>query len=297
MCDKCEKHICKICGKEYGNRGPLAQHIKKFHKMNYLDYMVQYEGFQIPKCPICGKECKPYIGIFFKTTCGSKDCLSEFHRREIEPRKYEMNSKALAEIKMRPRAAAKNPMKNKDIVDKVKMLWVEKSLAACIERYSEDFDDIHIEGFDVVGACKKCGHIENLNGFFIWQRKYRTKARHGELCSVCNPIHKHHSLKEKDFCDMVKSLCDCEIIENDRSVIKPLELDIYIPEKNLAFEFNGNYWHSPERLKRKYKNWETYHEDKTKACADKGVKLVYVWESDWDNNREEVENKVKLLVC
>ena len=44
--------------------------------------------------------------------------------------------------------------------------------------------------------------------------------------------------------DVIKSLYSGEIVENCRNIIKPYELDIYIPKKKIAIEYNGIYWHS-----------------------------------------------------
>ena len=52
------------------------------------------------------------------------------------------------------------------------------------------------------------------------------------------------SFYEKEIINFIKSIYDGEIIENNRHIISPMELDIYIPQKNLAIEFNGLYWHS-----------------------------------------------------
>ena len=65
-----------------------------------------------------------------------------------------------------------------------------------------------------------------------------------------------------------------------------LELDIYLPEKNLAFEYNGNYWHD--------KKPKGYHRNKTKMCAEAGVELYHVWESDYNDNPEEIFELIKL---
>jgi hypothetical protein len=68
---------------------------------------------------------------------------------------------------------------------------------------------------------------------------------------------------------------------NTRSVIPPKELDIWIPEHNLAIEFNGIYWHSldgnapaTDKLK---------HRDKFLACQEKGIQLLQIDEHDWGN--------------
>ena len=65
-----------------------------------------------------------------------------------------------------------------------------------------------------------------------------------------------------------------------------LELDIYLPEKRLAFEYNGNYYHD--------KKPKGYHRNKTKMCAEAGVELYHVWESDYNDNPEEIFELIKL---
>ena len=72
-------------------------------------------------------------------------------------------------------------------------------------------------------------------------------------------------------------------IRSDRTLIKPLELDIVIPEHNLAIEFNGLLWHSE-----KYGKDRNYHSHKTNLCAEKGYRLIHIWEDDW-RDRKDIE--------
>lgn len=53
---------------------------------------------------------------------------------------------------------------------------------------------------------------------------------------------------------------------------KGKELDFYFPDKNIAFEINGVYWHS-ERFKSK-----KYHLEKQFKCEENGVKLIHIFE-------------------
>lgn len=62
----------------------------------------------------------------------------------------------------------------------------------------------------------------------------------------------------------------------DRSVLGGRELDLYFPEKNVAVEVNGIYWHSDA------KKPNDSHKDKTSACSDKGVKLLHFTETEVD---------------
>ena len=80
-------------------------------------------------------------------------------------------------------------------------------------------------------------------------------------------------------------ITDEKILFNNRSVIPPYELDIYIPEKNIAIEFNGLYWHTEDRGKDKY-----YHYNKWKMCKDKGIQLITIWEDEWRDKQEIVKS-------
>lgn len=78
-------------------------------------------------------------------------------------------------------------------------------------------------------------------------------------------------------------------INNSRDIIPPFELDIYIPELKIAFEYNGEYWHlRPSTMKvDKIKN--TY-------CTTKGIKLITIWENDWKNNRETIKEMITEIL-
>ena len=51
------------------------------------------------------------------------------------------------------------------------------------------------------------------------------------------------SNKEREIYNWLNEL-NINVVESDRKQIAPLELDIYLPDNNLAIEFNGLYWHS-----------------------------------------------------
>jgi very-short-patch-repair endonuclease len=85
---------------------------------------------------------------------------------------------------------------------------------------------------------------------------------------------------------------DCEIKQNDRQLISPLELDFYIPSKNVAIEFDGIVWHS-EFFGEKEKK---YHIHKTKMAADKGVKLIHIFENEWVVSKNIVKRKILNLI-
>jgi hypothetical protein len=93
----------------------------------------------------------------------------------------------------------------------------------------------------------------------------------------------NRSSYETELCSWLSDL-GISYIHSDRSVLKPLLLDIYIPEHNLAIEFNGLYWHS-ELFKEK-----KYHLEKTINCNKKNIHLIHIWEDDWKNRKDVIKS-------
>lgn len=107
-------------------------------------------------------------------------------------------------------------------------------------------------------------------------------------------INKHFRSKpERDLYRFLKKL-GISVINNDKSILNGKELDIYIPSHKIAIEFNGNYWHSFEKLGDK-----KYHQNKTIDCAKKCIQLIHIFEYEWDDldKQEKIKNYIKRLLC
>ena len=96
---------------------------------------------------------------------------------------------------------------------------------------------------------------------------------------------------EDDIYNFVKSRTDklgLTVIRHDRNILGGLELDIFIPELKLAIEANGVYWHSST-----YKDIY-YHQDKTLLCNSKGIRLIHIFEYEW--NDADIQQKLINLL-
>lgn len=66
----------------------------------------------------------------------------------------------------------------------------------------------------------------------------------------------------------------------NRTLVAPKELDIYLPEHNLAIEYCGMYWHSHTDKEDEKAN-KHKHYDKYKAAQTQGVRVITMYESEW----------------
>lgn len=94
------------------------------------------------------------------------------------------------------------------------------------------------------------------------------------------------SYSEKQVADFIKNECGFDIVENSKTIIPPKELDIYVPQKKVAIEFNGLFWHNEMHLDK------NYHLNKTIECEKKNIDLIHVFEDDWRNKQDIVKSMI-----
>jgi len=100
--------------------------------------------------------------------------------------------------------------------------------------------------------------------------------------------HYKSSAQEKEVVEFIKSVYSGLIIENTRSIIPPKELDIYIPDKNLAIEYNGIFWHSYDS--KETNEEKNCHLNKLRSCQEKGIQLIQIFENEWLFKKEIVKS-------
>lgn len=122
-------------------------------------------------------------------------------------------------------------------------------------------------------------------------RLFHNRLSHSiNTCTICYPENSISSIKENEVYEFIKNNYNDEIIRNDRKTLNGIELDIYIPKLNLAFEYNGLYWHSNI-----YKD-DFYHINKMLLCKDKGIQIVHIWEDLWIYQKEFIKDKILKLL-
>lgn len=93
---------------------------------------------------------------------------------------------------------------------------------------------------------------------------------------------------EKELQNFVNQLATCYF--NTSELISPYELDIFIPEHNIAIEYCGLYWHSDI-----FKPIN-YHRDKMKRCNQQNIRLLTIFSDEWEQHRDLVKQKIKHIL-
>lgn len=128
----------------------------------------------------------------------------------------------------------------------------------------------------------------------------RLKFTYEWKCNRCGKIYKSQSIEKCPDC-YPKKISSLEIfvsnildnnninyIKRNRNILNNgLELDFYIPDKKIAIECNGLYWHSYELL-----NDKKYHLNKTIDCEEKGIRLIQIFEDEIKEKPQIVENRL-----
>ena len=234
---------------------------------NYSDYIVDYESFidRNHKISVTHLVCGRKFNIVAKNFYNSPKCLccsEDIRRLRISE-------------SLKSSSSFKNYLSNK--ADKCKVEFDKKVSNLVNNEYI--FLDDYIDSYTPIRIRHNiCNHIYKVSPNHFISKLTR--------CPYC---FRSASNQEKELFNFVCNLTDLRIIRNDRKVIYPYELDIYIPDKNLAIEFNGTLWHS---LKYKDKN---YHYNKSKLCEEKGIRLIHIWEYEWNDIRQRpiLENIIK----
>lgn len=168
---------------------------------------------------------------------------------------------------------AQAPAIQKKISDSLK----EKFVPQHAKKYNitPDFTPMHyVPGSTNKWICNTCNTTTDglvLNGKFT-------------RCKVCHP---HGSIPENEVKDFIRSL-GYTVVENSRTLIPPKELDIYIPEKKVAIEYCGTYWHTE-----KYGKTKMVHQDKLNRCRELGIKLITLFSTHWVECPDLVKSRLR----
>lgn len=160
-----------------------------------------------------------------------------------------------------------------------------------IDLTGKTFGEWHVDSYagDKYWNCTcSCGRQRKVPGFALRTRGIQQCGHTNRLIdSTDQHFEKPYNI-DLEVYNELKGLIDEDSIKiHDKTVLKALnqELDFYIPEKKLAIEVDGSYWHSQILKDPKY------HQNKSLECLNAGVRLIHIFEYEWiqDETREKIK--------
>ncbi len=247
--------------------------IYKNQKDKFIKKVFCYLYNYIPKCKSCNKEPRFNSGEYKKycsNRCAMKD--PEHHQNHIEKqRSKEVNKKRSKSLKISSEKMKEN----------IKKTSLEKyGVKNPAQKHLKNLDKLNKEFIENHFLTKDKNFLVNNFMEFYGYKWDAQPYRYLKKFNIKYEKFQSTSRAEYEIIKFIEKIYSGKVLKNDRKIIKPKELDIYIPEKNLAIEFNGLYWHSfnQKELKNKFKY---RHLEKTKLAEEKGINLLHIFENEW----------------
>lgn len=148
--------------------------------------------------------------------------------------------------------------------------------------------------------CKECNR--EFKAKLNWNFYKNTKISIAR-CLNCYLLMHGSSNGEEQLAKYIRDTLRVEVVWKDsldenRLVIPPYEIDIWIPSLNIGIEYDGSFWHSEEcrRLHDDDKSTVNKQLFKTMLAEDKDIILVHVYEDEWLFKRDAMKQYLKKLL-
>lgn len=281
--------ICKICNEKCKSIRALAQHIRFKHSLTNKDYYDLFNDKGI--CEECANPTK-FLDLTrgYQKFCSLKCSNNNNIRIQKFKESYLLND--IDEIK-RKRKETNVKKYGNEIANRSQKIKEKQSESfrrnqtSKLISYLDKFKIKIISGTYLnynsvlLFKCEICGSEFEETAFNVCQRIYKCK------CSIPHSRSRNEIELEK----FVKSILPNENLLTNYKVDK-YEIDILIPDKKIAFEYNGLYWHSELILKEP----TMYHYNKVNTCIDKGFSLIQIFEDEWLEKNDIVKHRIQHIL-
>ena len=155
-----------------------------------------------------------------------------------------------------------------------------------IDVFSNEASKLHYNkySYSMVIYNNQCSFVDiicPIHGVFQQTPKHHLR---GQGCPACNISSGHGAIY-----NYIKTIYNGRINLNDRDVIRPYEIDIYLPDSKVGIEYNGLYFHSFDNLESTKDKMR--HSSKCDLSHD--FKLLQFFENEWLYKSDIV----KSMIC
>ena len=290
---------CYECDLVFQHRKKLSEHIKSVHKISSYDYYIKHYLNNVT--PVCNVEdCSNIprfvsLGEGFKKYCIEHQHVAESIGGKIGGKlstscfkgKTKFTDERLAKLSLQF-LGENNHFYGKTHTEEAKQANAEAhrlNYSIVLERickYTNDSVNVLSNSNDYIDQnsllkiqCKICNNVREISLFNV-KRCWR--------CINCNPF---GSKQQNEIIDFIKTLNVENIQNSTRKIISPYELDVYIPNLNLAIEFHGLVWHSKEGYDK------NRHKEKYRLCKEKNIRLIQFFSDEWQYKNDICKSMIR----
>lgn len=225
-----------------------------------------------------------YNGTKNRITLRHKPCGHEYSRKANE---FLNEGAGLCPICNKRQGHSTRSLKEEDIPE-----YLKEHIG---DKYTYVSGYVKLSDTNTILRCNECG-----NEFKASISRVTGKRKRG--CPICAnnrrggkvreihpddiPLNNHsdESLIVDQIVAYMSEIYNGEIIRNYKD---KMELDVYIPELKIGFEYNGIYWHSDKIIKDK-----NYHLKKKEYFKERGIDVIFIDEYDWENKNDLVKSMI-----
>lgn len=126
-----------------------------------------------------------------------------------------------------------------------------------------------------------------------------TISLHVNANNLQNFIDYHKSMTELDVVEMIKSIDPtCRIVRNDRKLISPYEVDVYVSDYNFGVECNPTITHNSsvgDPWTNEPKDYK-YHQMKSILAEQNGIFLFHIFGYEWTYRKDIIRSMIASLM-
>jgi hypothetical protein len=255
--------------------------------------------------------------VFCSSKCAHIDESTKIKTRNTCIEKYGVSTNLITNhakdnyaSKMIERYGVPNPFKSSEFQDQLKSTVLEKygvTNVSKLDSVKEKITATHMAKYSRIRESQK--HISDESYRIKYDRAELANlyngtrsiidiatllnVGHSQLCVQFNKfgIEIHQSVGQRQVYEYIKSIYSGTVVLNDRKVLGGKEIDIYLPDLNIGFEYDGIFWHS-ELSSGKIK----YHVEKDKIANDVNIKLIHIIDLEWKTMQDIVKSRISSLV-
>ena len=213
------------------------------------------------------------------------------------------------------RRGVENVFQDKDIINKGKKTKLEKygsetynnqekSKQTCLKKYGtehalqakdvrEKIETTNLERYNTKCTLQSDKVRQQLIDYYktnygvnwyVETDEFKEKSKQTTLSKDDSIDTKWRSKFEDTLIQTIKSVSNTKVTHNNKKIIYPKELDIYLPELKIGIEYNGLLYHSSA-----FNCPKDYHLNKSLLCREKGIRLIHIYEF------EDLDEQIELL--